>query len=117
MIKSLLFFGGGAKLSQYLCDLTPKIIIVGCMNGGNPIFGDVLEETPLGTQINIEKLKMKIKSVNKILKAPLFIGVRNGFLINYQKLYEMSLEDEWKNQIILSSPGQLISFLEEVNVI
>ncbi len=92
VILALPYLSGGAKLTEHLTDVSPKLLILAVIDGGNHIFMNVTDETG----INLDALEQVIADYKDNILSDVFIGKRSGFMdeIN-EKLSEFS-KKEWK---------------------
>lgn len=85
VIKSLPYLYGGAKNTSHLTDVTPKIIILAGIDGGNHIFMNVVREEKGELKFDIDALDEVINEYSDIILTDVYIGMRKGFLIDVQK--------------------------------
>ena len=84
IINALPYLSGGAKNTSHLTDVTPKILVLAAIDGGNHIFMNIVREENDETIFDIEALDEIIKEYSDILKTDIFIGLRSGFLKDTQ---------------------------------
>ena len=79
---ALKYLFGGAKLTEYLTDVTPKFIILGMFEGGiNPFISGIVYEDKGEIRIDTEAIIERIKMYKDILKPnKIFIGKDAGFM-------------------------------------
>ena len=70
---------GGAKISDYLTDLTPKFIIAAVLSVANHIFMDVVKASDGSTTVDSDILGEVVHDYHDRLLSPVFIGLRKGF--------------------------------------
>ncbi len=80
IINALPYLSGGAKNTSHLTDVTPKVLILTAIDGGNHIFMNIVREENEKTIIDIDALDEVIKEYSDILQTDIFIGFRSGFL-------------------------------------
>lgn len=84
IINALPYLSGGAKNTSHLTDVTPKILVLAAIDGGNHIFMNVVREENGETIFDIDALDEVINEYSDILKTDIFIGLRSGFLKDTQ---------------------------------
>ena len=84
LINSLPYLSGGAKNTSHLTDVTPKILVLAAIDGGNHIFMNIVREENGETVFDIDALDEVINEYSDILKTDVFIGIRSGFLKDTQ---------------------------------
>lgn len=85
IINALPYLSGGAKNSSHLTDVTPKIMVLAAIDGGNHIFMNIVREENGETIFDIDALDEVIKEYSDILKTDIYIGMRSGFLKETQE--------------------------------
>lgn len=80
IINALPYLSGGAKNTSHLTDVTPKILVLAVIDGGNHIFMNVVREENEETIFDIDALDEVINEYSDILKTDIYIGLRSGFL-------------------------------------
>ncbi|GAH79259.1 unnamed protein product, partial [marine sediment metagenome] len=71
---------GGAKQSTHHTDVTPKIIILALLEGGNNIFMNVMIEEEGVPAVSIDGLKEVSSDYADRIKSKIYIGHRTGFM-------------------------------------
>lgn len=84
IINALPYLSGGAKNTSHLTDVTPKILVLAAIDGGNHIFMNIVREENGETVFDIDALDEVINEYSGILKTDVFIGLRSGFLKDTQ---------------------------------
>ena len=84
IINALPYLSGGAKNTSHLTDVTPKILVLAAIDGGNHIFMNIVREENGETIFDIDALDEIINEYSDILKTDIFIGLRSGFLKDTQ---------------------------------
>ena len=81
-IKALKYLFGGAKLTEYLTDVTPKFIILGMFEGGiNPFISGIVSEDKGEIKLDTEAIIERVKMYKDILDPKkIFIGKDAGFM-------------------------------------
>ena len=84
IINALPYLSGGAKNTSHLTDVTPKILVLAAIDGGNHIFMNIVREENEETIFDIDALDEVINEYSDILKTDVYIGLRSGFLKDTQ---------------------------------
>lgn len=93
IINALPYLSGGAKSATHLTDVTPKLIILAGIDGGNHIFMNVVREENDEMVVDLDNLKEVMEEYKDILLTNIYIGIRTGFL----KETESEIKDFAKN--------------------
>ncbi len=86
IINALPYLSGGAKNTSHLTDVTPKILVLAAIDGGNHIFMNIVREENGETIFDIDALDEVINEYSDILKTDVYIGLRSGFLKDIQDI-------------------------------
>ena len=101
-IKALKYLSGGAKLTEYLTDVTPKFIILGMFGGGiNPFISDIVYEKDGNILLDKDVLISRLLEFKDVLNPKkIFIGKDKGFMRDWDSLLESvaTNENEEKKQ-------------------
>ena len=86
-IKALKYLFGGAKLTEYLTDVTPKFIILAMFDGGiNPFISNIVYEENGDIVLDKDAIISRIKEYKDILNPKkVFIGRDAGFMKEWKK--------------------------------
>ena len=81
-IKALKYLFGGAKLTEYLTDVTPKFIILGMFEGGiNPFISGIIYEDKGEIKLDADAIIERVMMYIDILEPKkIFIGKDAGFM-------------------------------------
>lgn len=79
-ISSLKYISGGAKQSSHLTDITPKLIVLACINGGNHPFMNVVKEKEQNIYFDFNAFKQTISDYKDSFLSDIYIGHNQGFL-------------------------------------
>lgn len=79
-ISSLQFISGGAKQSSHLTDVTPKLIMLACIDGGNHPFMNLVREKDKDVYFDFEAFKQTVKDYAESFLTDIFVGHNQGFL-------------------------------------
>lgn len=89
LLKSLVRLRGGAKMAAFGADVTPKIIILAMLNGGNLIFNDLFEYGKINPKIKMDAFEDAIESfADRINNKKIYVGYRRDYLENYSEIPE-----------------------------
>jgi len=114
LFKSLAVLRGGAKQAQFGTDVAPKVLILGGLNCGNPIFNHLFEDSDKGPTLNIETFKEVIKDYADRIVTPVIVGLRSGYLSNEDKIKELDKKKiEEKVEILVMTPLEAANKIEE----
>lgn len=95
IINALPFLSGGAKNTSHLTDVTPKILVLAAIDGGNHIFMNIVREENEEIVFDIDALDEVIDEYSEILKTDVYIGLRSGFLKDTQeKIIEYAKDND-----------------------
>jgi CRISPR-associated protein Cst2 len=72
------YLGGGAKLTLHLTDVTPKLIILTIIDGGNHLFMNITREDDQRS-LNTAALRQVLTDYQDIILSDVFIGRQEGF--------------------------------------
>lgn len=113
-IEALPILSGGAKLTSHLTDVTPKLIFLSVLEGGNhPFMNLIVEEEGIG-KLSLAALKQIIGDYADRFCDAIYIGRRSGFMDDLdEKLTELSEDNSLPCQIVYDSPNQVITQLSE----
>jgi CRISPR-associated protein Cst2 len=99
-IAVLPYLNGGAKLTSHLTDVSPKLLILAALNGGNHIFMNIAKEENGEVAVSMEALEELMHDYSETLLTDIYIGRRKGFMDNLEaKILELvrgHSEDERK---------------------
>jgi CRISPR-associated protein Cst2 len=111
-VESLPILSGGAKLTSHLTDVTPKLIILSVLNGGNHPFMNVMVERECDGQgeLSIPALRQVISDYESRFLDSIYIGRREGFMDELDGSLQQLAEDE---SVIYDSPNQVVTQLAD----
>jgi CRISPR-associated protein Cst2 len=99
-INALPYLFGGAKLATHLTDVTPKLIILAVIDGGNHLFMNLVDENDGEVEFKFDALKEIIREYGDILLTDVYIGKRKGFRDDWDpKFSALNLEQSTKKII------------------
>ena len=113
-LEALPFLSGGAKLTSHLTDVTPKLIFLSVLEGGNhPFMNLMVEEKGVG-KLSIPALKQVINDYADRFCDAIYIGRRSGFMDDLdEKLSGLASDNSLRCQIVYDSPNQVITQLSQ----
>ena len=112
-LEALPFLSGGAKLTSHLTDVTPKLIFLSILEGGNhPFMNLIVEEEGVG-KLSLSALREIILDYADRFCDAIYIGRRSGFMDDLDdKLTELA-SDNLPGEIVYGTPNRVISQLSE----
>lgn len=113
-LEALPLLSGGAKLTSHLTDVTPKLIILSVLDGGNhPFMNLIVEEEGIG-KLSIPALRQVIEDYADRFCDAIYIGRRNGFMDELdEELNDLASGDNLPCEIVYDSPNQVINQLAQ----
>ena len=113
VINSLPYLSGGAKASSHLTDVSPKILVLTAIDGGNHIFMNIVREENGEVVFDLNAFDEVVKEYGDIIKSDIFIGTRTGFLKETQEEIMKYAED--KENIHVGTTKEMANkFAEEI---
>lgn len=79
-ISVLPYLSGGANQTLHLTDVTPKLVVLTVLRGGNHLFMNIAKDERGNARINVNALKEVLKAYADRLETDVFVGRRSGFL-------------------------------------
>jgi CRISPR-associated protein Cst2 len=116
-IAVLPYINGGAMQTSHLTDITPKLLILVILDGGNHIFMNLVKEAGGTFEFSIGALEEIIVEYNSIMLTDIFIGKRKGFIDELdEKLQQLVQKYENENTKVVYGPlNKVVSdFIEEI---
>lgn len=107
-LEALPLLSGGAKLTSHLTDVTPKLIILCVLDGGNHPFMNVMVERNGQGELSIPALQQVITDYKSRFLDSIYIGRREGFMDELDEPLSALSEDE---SVIYDSPNQVVAQL------
>ncbi len=77
-LKALPFLYSTTKGTQHLTDVTPKVIVLAIVDGGNHLFMNISKEDS-GASLNIEALRETLAQYSDVIRSTVWIGKQMGF--------------------------------------
>lgn len=110
-IKALSVLSGGAQLTSHLTDVTPKLIILAVIKGGNHPFMNLMVEREGKGEFSIPAFKQVLEDYKDRLSGPVYIGRREGFMDELGEPFE-NLSKDYGN-VVYGSPNEVIGQLAD----
>lgn len=113
-LEALPILRGGAKLTSHLTDVTPKLIILSVLNGGNHPFMNLMVERNGVGALSLDALHQVIEDYADRLCDAIYIGRRSGFMDELDEdLSDFADNTDLPCEIVYDSPNVVISRLSE----
>ena len=111
-LEALPLLSGGAKLTSHLTDVTPKLIVLSVLDGGNhPFMNLIVEEDGVG-KLSLPALREVLEDYADRFCAPIYIGRRSGFMDDIdEELSELANDTSLPCNIVYDSPNKVIAQL------
>lgn len=107
-LEALPVLSGGAKLTSHLTDITPKLIVLSVLEGGNHPFMNLMVERDGQGELSVAALRQVIADYDSRFLEPIYIGRRAGFMDEWDDgLRELAQSDS----VIYDSPNRVVSQL------
>lgn len=113
-LEALPVLSGGAKLTSHLTDVTPKLIILSVLDGGNhPFMNLIVEQNGVG-KLSIDALREVITDYADRFCDAIYIGRRSGFMDELdEELNDLASCNDLPCEIVYDSPNQVINQLAQ----
>ena len=113
-LEALPILSGGAKLASHLTDVTPKLIILSVLDGGNhPFMNLIVEENEIGN-LSLPALREVIEDYKDRFCDSIYIGRRSGFMDELDEdLCRLADDTSLPCEIVYDSPNKVISMLSQ----
>jgi len=110
VLEALPIISGGAKLTSHLTDVTPKLIVMTVLDGGNHPFMNLMVERKDSAEFSIPALKQVMQDYEDRILEKIYIGRREGFMDELdESLRELTNDDK----VVYGSPNQVVKQLSE----
>jgi CRISPR-associated protein Cst2 len=93
-ISVLPYLSGGANQTLHLTDVTPKLVVLTVLRGGNHLFMNIVKDERGNVRINVGALKEVLRAYKDRLVTEVFVGRRAGFLDEQAEELERLREGE-----------------------
>jgi len=105
-LKALSVLSGGAQLTSHLTDVTPKLIILAMLKGGNHPFMNLVVEKEGKGELSIPALKQVLEDYKDRIVGQVYVGRREGFMDELDSSFKQLSEGPEK--VIYDSPNKVI---------
>ncbi len=113
-LEALPILSGGAKLTSHLTDVTPKLIILSVLDGGNHPFMNLMVERNEVGELSLDALHQIIDDYADRFCDAIYIGKRSGFMDELDEdLSSLADNTDLPCEIVYDSPNRVISMLSE----
>jgi len=113
-LEALPILSGGAKLTSHLTDVTPKLIILSVLDGGNQPFMNLMVERNGVGELSIDALQEVINDYADRFRDAIYIGKRKGFMDELdESLKDLAANNHLPCEIIYDSPNKVIAQLSQ----
>ena len=113
-LEALPILSGGAKLTSHLTDVTPKLIILSVLDGGNHPFMNVIVERNGVGELSIDALREVIEDYKDRFCDAIYIGRRSGFMDELdEQLNDLATNNDLPCEIVYDSPNKVIAQLSQ----
>lgn len=113
-LEALPLLSGGAKLTSHLTDVTPKLIVLAVLDGGNhPFMNLIVERDGIG-ELSIDALREVITDYADRFCDAIYIGRRSGFMDALDEdLRGLADNTNLPCEIVYDSPNKVIAQLAQ----
>ena len=113
-LEALPLLSGGAKLTSHLTDVTPKLIILSVLDGGNhPFMNLVVERDGVG-ELSLDALREIITDYADRFCDAIYIGRRSGFMDELDEdLRALADDTSLPCEIVYDTPNKVIAQLAQ----
>ena len=113
-LEALPLLSGGAKLTSHLTDVTPKLIILSVLDGGNHPFMNLMVERNGVGELSLEALCEVIEDYKERFCDAIYIGRRSGFMDELdEQLNDLATNNNLPCEIVYDSPNKVIAQLSQ----
>lgn len=105
-LKALSVLSGGAQLTSHLTDVTPKLIILAMLKGGNHPFMNLVVEKEGKGELSIPALKQVLEDYKDRIVGPVYVGRREGFMDELDSSFKQL--SQGPENIVYDSPNKVI---------
>jgi len=117
VLKALPYLAGGAKQTSHLTDVSPKLLILAGIDGGNHLFMNLVREEKGEALVDVAALEEVISDYSDILLTDIYIGRRKGFMEELDSVFKNLTEKYADNgrKVIYGSINEMVdSFVQTV---
>ena len=113
-LEALPILSGGAKLTSHLTDVTPKLIILSVLEGGNHPFMNLIVERKGVGELSMDALRQVIDDYADRFCDAIYIGRRSGFMDELdEELSGLADDASLPCEILYDSPNKVIAQLSQ----
>jgi CRISPR-associated protein Cst2 len=117
VLKVLPYLTGGAKQTSHLTDVSPKLLILAGIDGGNHLFMNLVREENGEALVDMAALEEAISDYSDILLTDIYIGRRKGFMEEFDDRFK-ALANKYTDsdkKVIYGSINEIVdSFVENI---
>lgn len=110
-IKALSVISGGAQLTSHLTDVTPKLIILAIIQGGNHPFMNLMVEKEGKGEFSTQAFRQVLEDYKDRLVDSVYVGRREGFMDELDSSLKQLSQDI--GSVVYDSPNKVISQFSE----
>ena len=113
-LEALPILSGGAKLTSHLTDVTPKLIILSVLEGGNHPFMNLIIEQNGAGELSMDALRQVINDYADGFCDAIYIGRRSAFMDESDEpLNDLATNNDLPCEIVYDSPNKVIAQLSQ----
>jgi len=113
-LEALPVLSGGAKLASHLTDVTPKLLVLTVLDGGNHPFMNLMVERDGQAEFSVPALRQVMADYSGRILESVYIGRREGFMDELDgRLQELTNDASLPCRIVYDSPNQVVRQLAE----
>ena len=114
ILEALSVLSGGAKLTSHLTDVTPKLLALTVLDGGNHPFMNLMVERDGEAEFSIPALKQVMADYSDRILDSVYIGRREGFMDELDgPLQELAGDSSLGRGVVYGSPNQVLQQLAD----
>jgi CRISPR-associated protein Cst2 len=117
VLKVLPYLTGGAKQTSHLTDVSPKLLILAGIDGGNHLFMNLVREENGEALVDMAALEEVMSDYSDILLTDIYIGRRKGFMEELDPAFKALVEKYADNdrKVVYGSINETVdSFVENI---
>lgn len=114
VLEALPVLSGGAKLTSHLTDVTPKLLALTVLDGGNHPFMNLMVERDGAAEFSLPALRQVIADYSDRILDSVYIGRREGFMDELDDpLKELTGDPSLGRNVIYGSPNRIAKQLAD----
>lgn len=110
-INALSVLSGGAQLTSHLTDVTPKLIILAIIQGGNHPFMNLMVEKENKGEFSVQAFRQVLEDYKNRLIDSVYVGRREGFMDELDASIKQVAQDI--AGVVYDSPNKVIDQFSE----